>query len=129
MNDHLSDFATRIRNAYLVGKSEVVMPHTQLLASVAKVLVDHKYLSQAKTKKEGNKQQLVLSLNYSGRKPALSQIKRVSKPGVRIYSKSSELYPVLSGLGIKIVSTSSGVMTGQQARKNKLGGEVLLELW
>lgn len=129
MNDHLSDFATRLRNAYRIGKSQVVMPHTKLIESVAKVLVANNYLAAANSQKEGSHKSLTCELLYADRKPAISHIKRISKPGIRIYHKHTEFRPVLSGLGLAVISTSKGVMTANDARKQKLGGEVLLELW
>jgi len=129
-NDRLSDMITRLRNAYLVGKEQVVMPSTKYLEEVAKVLVEEKYLTSSELKKDENgRANLVLTLAYAGNKPAISQIKRISKPGVRIYNKTTSLRPVLSGLGIAILSTSQGVMTDRAAKRAKLGGEVLFELW
>lgn len=129
MNDRLSDMATRIRNGYLAGKKEVTMPSTKLLVGVAQVLVEEKYLLSFEVEGESPRLTLKLKLNYAGIRPAITKIKRVSKPGVRIYQATKGLTPVLSGLGISIISTSKGVMTGSAAHKNNLGGEVLLELW
>lgn len=130
INDRLSDFVTRIRNAYSARKDTVIVPHTRFLEQVASVLVQEKYLTDSKVDrpKQGFPS-LVLTLNYSGTKPAVNTIRRVSKPGVRIYSKSESLRPVLSGMGLAILSTSHGIMTDRQAKKDKLGGEVLFELW
>lgn len=128
MNDHISDMIVRIKNAYKVGKKDVSMPHTKVCAEIARVLVENKYLASASV--EGKeKKTLFLVLLYVEDHPVLSYARRISKPGVRIYKKSKELTPILSGMGLSIVSTSKGVMTGHDARKNKLGGEVLLELW
>lgn len=128
MNDRISDMITRIKNAYMVGKSDLRVPHTRVCEAIAKVLVEHKYL-ESMTVEGSTQKSLLLTLKYVGSEPVLTAAKRVSKPGVRIYQKSKELKPVLSGLGLSIVSTSKGIMTGRDARKNKLGGEVLLELW
>lgn len=129
MNDRLSDMATRIRNGYLAGKSEVTMPSTNLLLKVADVMVEEKYLKSAIVEGDHPHKTLKLILNYAGTRPSIQNIKRISKPGVRIYKPSNSLIPILSGLGITIISTSHGIMTGKTARKNNLGGEVLLELW
>lgn len=129
MHDHLSDMVTRIRNGYLAGKSVVAMPHTKLLESVARVLAEEKYLDQVRVEGDAGHRTLILTLLYAGQKPALTKIKRVSKPGIRIYHRVRALTEVLSGLGLSIVSTPCGIMTGRQARRQKLGGEVLLELW
>lgn len=120
---------TRIRNAYLVGKKQVTLPHTKLLESVAQVMVDNNYLTALNVEKTDRQPNLVLTLTYASGKPAISKIKRVSKPGVRIYSSASSLKPVLSGLGISILTTSKGVISNKDARKNNLGGEVLVELY
>jgi len=128
MNDHISDMLARLKNAFAVGKAEVVLPHTKICGEIARVLVERKYLKEARV--EGDKlKNLRLVLNYMGDKPALSQARRISKPGVRIYQKASSFKPVLSGLGLAIVSTSQGVMASDEARKKKLGGEVLMEVW
>lgn len=129
MNDRLSDLATRIRNAYLVGKQKLTLPHTKLLENVARVLHQEKYLQDVEVKKGQPVSELVLTLAYAKGRPAINQIKRVSKPGVRIYRHADSLRPVLSGLGLRILSTSQGVMSDKQAKSKKLGGEVLLELW
>lgn len=128
MNDHISDMFARLKNAYLANKSEVTIPHTKVCAAIATVLVAHKYLVSATTKEVGNKS-LHLVLNYVDGVPSLSHCKRVSKPGVRIYQKSKNLKPILSGDGLAIVSTSQGIMAASEARKKHLGGEVLVELW
>jgi len=130
INDSLSDMITRLRNAFAIGKSTITLPHTTLLESVAHVLVEEKYLSKVEVVKSSLvHSSLVLTLAYAGTKPSISSIKRISKPGLRTYKKSPELRPVLSGMGIAILSTSKGVMTDRSAKKAKLGGEVLIELW
>lgn len=130
INDHISDMVTRIKNASAMHKKTVSMPYTKVLEAVAKVLVEEKYL--AKLAVDGDKvteKKLVLTLAYKGDSAAISTIKRVSKPGVRIYRPLHEFKPVLSGLGVAVLSTSKGVMSDRQAILNKVGGEVLLELW
>jgi len=111
-------------------KKTVSMPYTKVLEAVAKVLVEEKYLSKLAI--EGEKvteKKLILSLSYKGDSAAISSIKRISKPGVRIYRPLHEFKPVLSGLGVAILSTSKGIMSDRQAQINKVGGEVLIELW
>lgn len=130
INDRISDFITRIRNGYLASKPEVSMPHTVLLERIAKVLTEEKYLASYKVgEDEAGRRELVLTLAYSGHKPAVSSLRRISKPGVRLYSKTTAIRPVLSGLGICLMSTSQGIMTDRSAKKAKIGGEVLFELW
>lgn len=113
----------------MAGKSQVVMPHTKLLESVARVMAAERYLGGVEVKEGKPSQLLVLTLLYSNTRPAVNKLKMISKPGVRIYQKTKSLKPVLSGLGIKILSTSEGVMTSRQAKSKQLGGEVLIELW
>jgi small subunit ribosomal protein S8 len=125
LTDTIADYATQIRNASMVGKQSVTLKSTKAIKSIADVMVAEHYLESA-TVADGK---LTLVLNYVSGKPAINSIKRISKPGIRIYKKSHELNKVLSGLGIGIISTSHGVMSNAQAIKNKLGGEVLLELW
>ncbi len=130
INDHVSDMVTRIKNAYAMHKKTVSMPYTKVLEAVANVMLDEKYLSAVVV--EGEKvtdKKLVLTLSYKADSAAISSIKRISKPGVRIYRQVDNFKPVLSGLGIAILSTSKGVMSDRQAKINKVGGEVLAELW
>lgn len=130
INDSLSDMVTRLRNAFAVGKTTISLPRTSLLENVARVLVEEKYLSKLDVVQSSPvNSSLVLTLAYAGNKPSISSIKRISKPGIRIYKKSTDLRPVLSGMGIAILSTSKGIMTDRSAKKAKLGGEVLIELW
>lgn len=128
MNDRLSDMLARIKNAYKVGKKTVSMPHTKMIESVGRVLTNEKYLGDVKVEGE-TKKTISFTLTYVDGVPALTSAKMVSVPGVRIYKKSSDLKPILSGMGIAVISTSSGVMSDKAARKQKLGGEVLMELW
>jgi small subunit ribosomal protein S8 len=125
-NDHLSDFATRLRNASKVGKKTVTLKSTKLIEAVAEVLVANSYLVSSTKDNAGN---LALELCYVNSQPAINSIKRISTPGCRIYHKSHDLTQVLSGLGIGVISTSKGIMDNKQAIKQKIGGEVLLELW
>lgn len=130
INDHIGDMITRLKNAYAMHKKTVSMPYTKVLESVGKVMLDEKYISALKV--EGEKvteQKLVLTLAYKADTAAISSIKRISKPGVRIYRQVDNFKPILSGLGIAIVSTSKGIMSDRSAKINKIGGEVLLELW
>lgn len=128
MNHALSDMLARIKNAYKVGKKTVSMPHANLLEAVARVLVAEKYLGEVAV--ENNpKKTLTLTLNYVNGAPALTSAKMISVPGVRIYKKSTDLKPILSGMGIAVISTSKGIISDKAARKQKIGGEVLMELW
>lgn len=128
--DKIADMATRLRNAYLAGRDITSMPHTVLLESIIKVIKEANYIKDysVRTDEKGFKV-LEVELLYVADQPALSNIKRISKPGVRVYSKSSSTTPVLSGFGTAILSTSKGIMTSGDAKKNKIGGEVLVELY
>lgn len=130
INDHVSDMITRIKNAYAMHKKTVAMPYTKVLEAVAKVLLDEKYLSKVEVVGEKvTDKKLVVTLSYKNDTAAIASIKRISKPGVRIYRQVDSFKPVLSGLGIAILSTSKGIMSDRQAKINKVGGEVLAELW
>lgn len=130
INDHISDMITRIKNATYMHKKSVAMPYTKVLSEVARVLLEEKYISDIKVEGDGVvDKKLVLTLSYKADSAAISSIKRISKPGVRIYRQVNNFKPVLSGLGIAILTTSKGVMSDRNAKINKIGGEVLLELW
>jgi small subunit ribosomal protein S8 len=125
INDPIGDLLTRIRNIVMAGKTEITVPTSRLKEDVCKVLQKEGYLSEVKTVKGD----LVLTLATSHRKPVLTGIKSISKPGLRIYRKADELPFPLRGAGIAIISTPEGVMTSAEAKKKRLGGEVLGEAW
>lgn len=128
--DKIADMATRIRNAYLAGHKTVSIPHTKLLESIISVMKENSYVKDYVVEKnEKGFKVLKATLNYVDSKPALTNIKRISKPGIRVYSKSTTMKPVLSGYGISILTTSKGVMSADSAKKQNIGGEVLLELY
>ncbi|MBU1038789.1 30S ribosomal protein S8 [Patescibacteria group bacterium] len=128
MTDPISDMLARIRNAALVNKSRVLVPYSNLKAGLAQILLDEGYI-EAIGEETSPKRSLVISLKYLKGKPAIQNLKRISKPGRRHYVKSDSLPKVLSGLGIAIVSTSQGLMTNKKARAAKLGGEVICEIY
>lgn len=139
MNDTISDALTRIKNGYLASKGEVILYYSKLTKAVCEVLKKEGYIGDYKEiKKEGSDtiSQIVVSLRYKTegglvhvRKPALSEVRRISKPGLRIY-KSKRLLPyVLNGLGVAIISTPKGVMTDKEARKMGVGGEIIAYVW
>lgn len=129
INDHISDMITRIKNGCAMHKKTVSMPHTKVLEAIANVMLNEKYLSKVEVQGEGVSKSLVLTLTYKDDVSAISHIKRISKPGVRIYRTVNDFKPVLSGLGIAILTTSKGIMSDRNAKIAKIGGEVLLELW
>jgi small subunit ribosomal protein S8 len=130
-NDTISDMLTRIRNASLARHQTTEVPSTRMTRSIAKVLVDEGFIASVEEVGEDPKKNLVLSLKYKGknRKPIITALKRVSRPGLRVYSNRKDLPRVLGGIGIAIVSTSSGIMTDRDARKSGVGGEVLCYVW
>jgi len=130
LSDPIADMLTRIRNASMVAKKEVVIPYSKLKEMTAKVLVKEGYLKKTenaklKIKNKENKF-LICELRYKKGKPAITKIKRLSRPGVRFYSPFNKLP---RGLGITIVSTSKGLMTNREAKKKKLGGELICRVW
>ncbi len=132
MTDPIADMLTRIRNANAAMFDSVAMPSSKLKVSLAHVLEKEGFISGYRvTKTEGKPgDTLEITLKYSeDRKKTIAGIKRVSKPGLRIYKKSSEMPKVLGGVGVAVVSTSHGLMTDREARKAKLGGEVLCYVW
>lgn len=127
MTDHVSDMLTRIRNAYAARLTEVTIPYSKMKLELAKLLSAKGVLGEVKADEKNYK--IVVTLTYSGVTPALEHIGRISKPGLRVYGKARNIRRVRSGLGFVIISTSKGLMTGDEARKNKLGGEVIAEVW
>lgn len=125
MQDTIADMLTRIRNAQSMKKPSVSMPSSKMKVSVAEVLKNEGYVTDYQVEENDGKSQLVVSLKYYEGMPVISSIKRVSKPGLRIYKKVGELPKVLGGLGVAIVSTSKGVMTDRAARAAGVGGEVI----
>lgn len=127
--DPIADLLTRIRNANLVGKTEIRVPTSKLKKVVAEQLVKNKYLADVKLEDGKPRGTLVITIAKPGENSTINEISRVSKPGRRIYVAASDIPKVKSGRGIVLVSTSKGVMTGGEAVKQKLGGEVLLKVY
>jgi small subunit ribosomal protein S8 len=130
-HDTIADMLTRIRNATMARHQTTEVPSTKMTRSIAKVLKDEGFIVDFEEVGEGVKRNLVISLKYKGRtrRPIITTLKRVSKPGFRVYSSCKDLPRVLGGIGIAIISTSSGIMTDRDARQNGLGGEVLCYVW
>ena len=129
VNDPIADMLTRIRNAVMVGHDSVLMPHSRVKVAIAKILKEQNFIVDYETVKSKPAQMLRVQLRYVEKQPAVLGLERVSRPGLRVYSGKSEIPRVYGGLGIAILSTSQGIMTGQQAWKKKLGGEVLCYVW
>lgn len=127
--DPIADLLTRIRNAKMVGKTEVRVPSSKLKKVVAEQLKKNGYLVDVKTESTKPRDTLVITINNPGSNSTINEITRLSKPGKRIYASANDIPKVKSGRGLVLVSTSRGVMTGQEAVKNKLGGELLLRVY
>ena len=126
VNDPISDMLTRVRNAGMARQTETTMPSTKILVAIAKVLKDEGYVEDFRVVEKRPQNQLVISLRYGpDKRHTIKEIKRVSKPGLRVYAGKDEIPRVRSGLGIAIVSTPEGVLTGYEARRRGIGGEVL----
>lgn len=123
--DNIADTLIRIKNGYSVSKPKVSVRYSKLILSICKLLVTEGYLESCK--QSGNEIEVILK--YNNRKPAVADVKRISKPGLRIYKGSNNLPKVLNGLGIAIISTPKGVLTDRAAREQKVGGEILAEIW
>ena len=130
MTDPIADMLTRIRNAMMASHANVTMPASKLKEQLAKLLKEEGYISDYIVKAEGKFNVLEITLKYDAKnKPVITKLERISKPGLRVYAKASEIPSVLNGLGIAIVSTSEGLMTGRDAKAKSLGGEVLAYIW
>ena len=127
--DPIADLLTRIRNAKLVGKTEVRVPSSKMKKVIAQQLVKNGYLADVTVEAAKPRDVLVITINRPGENSTINEITRVSKPGRRVYVGSAEIPKVKSGRGLVLVSTSKGVMTGTEAVKAKLGGELLLKVY
>ncbi|MGF1537541.1 MAG: 30S ribosomal protein S8 [Elainellaceae cyanobacterium] len=130
-NDTIADMLTRIRNASLARHQETQVPSTRMTRSIAKVLRDEGFIVDFNEVGDAPKRQLVISLKYKGksRQPIIRKLRRISKPGLRVYSGRRDLPRVLGGVGVAIISTSQGIMTDREARRQGVGGEVLCYVW
>jgi len=131
VNDTISDMLTRLRNANLAKHQIVEVPSTKMTRNIASILLEEGFIQSFEEVGENFNAQLLLSLKYKGknRQPVITALRRVSKPGLRVYANRKELPRVLGGLGIAVMSTSQGVMTDSKARHQGLGGEVLCYVW
>jgi small subunit ribosomal protein S8 len=133
MSDPIADMLTRIRNALMVGHPGVRVPSSKIKVAIAKILKDEGFIEDFRVTHGRPQSQLVIKLKYVGerkhRRPVITGLKRVSKPGRRIYTRASEIPWVRSGMGIAVLTTPKGVLTGQQARRLGVGGEVLCYVW
>ena len=130
MTDPIADMLTRIRNANIMKYKEVEIPSSKVKVEIARILKDEGYINDYKIKKNNIQDIIVLGLKYGENKEkVITGLKRISKPGLRVYANANEVPKVLNGLGIAIVSTSKGMMTDKEARTQNLGGEVVAYIW
>ena len=129
MTDPITDMLNQIRNAQAVGKTDVLIPLSKIKNEIAILLAKEGFLGEAKKAMKGKIKALKITLKYDDGVPAISGLRRTSKPGQRIYEGFSEIKRVHGGYGISIVSTSKGLMTNKDARKQKLGGEIICQIW
>ena len=130
VTDPIADMLTRIRNANAMRYKQVEIPASNLKIEIAKILKEEGFVADYKIKENNIQNIIVLTLKYGPNKErVITGLKRISKPGLRVYAKNEEIPKVLNGLGIAIISTSKGLMTDKEARKNNLGGEVLAYIW
>lgn len=131
MTDPIADMIIRIKNALAAGHKDLVLPHSKMKEAVVKILQKFNYIESFElvSASENNFAQIKIVLKYAGKSPVISGVKRVSKPGCRIYKTSATIPRTLNGYGLTIVSTNKGIMDGKSARKSNLGGEVLCQIW
>ena len=130
VTDTIADMLTRIRNANSMGYEEVTVPASKLKVELARILKEEGFIKEYKVVSEGVEKNILLTLKYGNKKErVITGLKRISKPGLRVYTKSDDVPKVLNGFGIAIISTSKGIMTDKEARKESLGGEVMAYIW
>jgi small subunit ribosomal protein S8 len=129
VSDPIADMLTRIRNASRARHEEVSVPASRTKLAIARILKDEGFIEDFSEVRDGPRADLRIRLRYVGKVPVVSGLKRISKPGLRVYAPKTDIPRVLGGLGLVIVSTSQGIMTGAQARKGQLGGEILAYVW
>ena len=129
ISDPIADMLTRIRNGSQARHSEILVPASRTKRAIAEILRDEGFILSFEEVKDGTHPELKITLKYVGKVPVISGLKRVSKPGLRVYATKTDIPRVLGGLGVVIVSTSHGIMTGARARQAQLGGEVLAYVW
>lgn len=129
VNDPVGDMLVRIKNAYLAGKAMVHLPHSKTKRAVAQILAQEGYLASVAETGKPPKKTLTLTLHYDSGKPRMTDIKRKSKPGLRVYVGAGNIPVVVGGMGTAILSTPQGIMTGKVAKKKHIGGELLCEVW
>jgi len=130
MTDPIADLLTRIRNALIARHDRVDVPASKIKVAIVRILKDEGFIKNFKVSKDSKQGMIRVFLKYSDRNtPVINGLERISKPGRRVYQKSTDILPVLSGLGVAIVSTSAGVMTDKEARRQNIGGEMICQIW
>ncbi len=129
VSDPIGDMLAQLKNAARAGLKVIEIPHSKMRVAVAKILQEERYVTDTKIVDGRPAPKLRLTIAYNGRRPVLTDLRRVSKPGLRLYVKKSDIAPVMGGMGVAILSTPQGVMTGKEARAKGIGGELLCEVW
>ena len=129
VNDPISNMLSQLKNAASVGKTQVVIPFSQLKLAILKILVDQNYLKNVTKRQRKNRAYLYVDLEFANDRPKITEIERISKPSRRIYVRADDIRPIRGGTGMAIVSTSAGIMVASEAKKQKLGGELLCQVW
>ena len=129
MTDPIADMLTRIRNAIAASRTHVVIPHSKMKEAIARILKDNNFIADYSVEKDGSFKSLIITTHTDGDQPHITSLQRVSKPGRRIYTGVGEIPLVLGGRGMVILSTSGGLMTGLEARRKGLGGELICKVW
>lgn len=129
MTDPIADMLARLRNAVAARHTKVRIPHSKTKARIVALLVNEGFVAAVETVHEGHRTWLDVNLRYQNSEPAFGGAKRVSRPGLRIHTRAREIPRVMGGIGIAVISTSQGIMTGREAAKRRLGGEVLCFVW
>ena len=129
MTDPIADMIIRVKNAFMANKADVSIPHSKVKEAVAKILESEGYVENFEVKPTAPQKTIEVKLKYIGKIPAITQVRRLSKPGRRMYATAKDIPKSLGGYGVTIVSTSKGVVTDSQARKLNVGGELLCQIW
>jgi small subunit ribosomal protein S8 len=129
ITDSIADMLTRIRNAGTAGHTHCEVPASNVKKAIARILLEEGYISRVESIADDKQGNLKITIKYAAKKPVISGIKRISRPGLRVFANKDELPKVLGGLGIAVISTSKGIMTDKKAREEGVGGEVLAYVW
>jgi len=129
MTDPIADMIIRIKNSVMAGRKDLLVPHSKVKEAIARILADFNYIESYATEEVDSFKQIKITLKYVGKTPVISGVKRISKPGCRIYKNADAIPSTLNGYGLTILSTNKGIMDGKSARKNNIGGEVLCQIW